>query len=734
MTKRAANPKKHNKNPLTLTVLLVRFFFICVGNIPIFAFRFLWKAIKLWDQKSILLTSKLLKKLSRAHFPKVHIQHKVILAFGLLIFLLSTTSSLIFLFISTLPSPEKLNFTGHPLTTEFYDRQGKLLYRLYDERNRSLVKLENVPKSLIQATVAIEDKNFYKHSGVDLSAISRAIYNNFRTGEHQGASTITQQLIKNTLLTPERTYIRKVKEIILSVWTEHIYSKDQILTMYLNETPYGGSTWGVAAASQTYFGKNPQDLSLAESAYLAGLPVSPTEYSPYGTHPELGIDRQHEVLRRMVDEKYITNDDAQKAMTEKLNLLPPTNNIYAPHFVMYVKDYLSQKYGSRAVLEGGLKITTTLDLDLQEKVQKIVKDEVSKIANLNVSNGAAMITDPHTGQILAMIGSVDYHKEGFGAVNVATSPRQPGSSIKPITYAASFREGYSPGNTVIDAPINLNGYKPVNYDGRFHGAISLRTALGSSYNIPAVKILQKIGLNNMIKTAKDLGITTFNDPRGYGPSITLGGGEVTMLDMMSVYGTFSQMGTRHPVTPILRVTDSNGNTLEEYKDSSEQALQPEIAYLITSILIDNQARSPAFGYNSLLIIPKHTVAVKTGTTDSKRDNWTFGYTPNYAVGVWVGNNNNSPMNPALTSGVTGAAPIWNKIMTTILSGQPDVAFQRPAGVVNLLVDGRKDLGVSGIAPKGLVRIAKKDDQIVLYDSFTSSASSSATPYQIGLTN
>ncbi|MDP3758614.1 MAG: transglycosylase domain-containing protein, partial [Candidatus Daviesbacteria bacterium] len=361
-------------------------------------------------------------------------------------------------------------------------------------------------------TIAIEDQNFYRHIGIDPVAIFRALDHNLRNNTQEGASTITQQLIKNSLLTPEKSYVRKIKEVILALWAERIYSKEAILQMYFNEAPYGGSNMGIAAASQTYFGKSSSELNLAEAAYLAGLPVSPTEFSPYGSRSDLTKLRQKEVLERMVKEKYITREEADNAFAEELNIKPPVNNILAPHFVMFVRDFLSEKYGPRVVSQGGLKIYTTLDLNLQEIVETIVKEEVDKLKPLNVQNGAALVTDTN-GQILAMVGSKDYHEPNFGNFNVTTSLRQPGSSIKVITYATAFKKGFSPGNTVLDTPVRFNDgvniYAPVNYDGVFHGPVSIRTALGSSYNIPAVKMLATVGMDDALKTALDLGITTF---------------------------------------------------------------------------------------------------------------------------------------------------------------------------------------------------------------------------------
>lgn len=629
-----------------------------------------------------------------------------------------------------LPSPSRL-LSPNQSTTTFYDRNGKVLYRFYEGKNRTLIKLSDLPKYIPEATITIEDKHFYSHPGVDFAAILRAVVHNLQNKDVHGASTITQQLVKNSLLNPEKTYTRKVKEIILALWTERIFSKNEILQMYLNEAPYGGPTWGIEAAAQTYFGKGAVNLDLAETAYLAGLPASPTDFSPYGSHPKLAKIRQSEVLRRMVEDKYITKEQALNAEKEDLHIKPPTIDIQAPHFVMYVRDLLAQKYGLRTVSQGGLKVTTTLDLGLQHEVEKIVSDEVDKLKDLSVSNGAVMVTDAKTGQILAMVGSRDYFYSGFGNFNATTALRQPGSSIKPVTYVTAFKKGYSPGNTVLDTPVIFsdewgNYYSPGNYDDTFHGPISLRTALGSSYNVPAVKMLATVGVDDMIQTAKDLGITTFTEPKKYGLSLTLGAAEVKMVDMMSVYGTFAQLGIQRKPAPILKVEDSNGNTLEEYQNSGHQVLQPEVAYLITSILSDNQARTPAFGPNSLLNIPPNAVAVKTGTSDNKKDNWTFGYSEDFVVGVWVGNNNGDLMNQSLTSGITGAAPIWNRIMKGILAKNPSLAFTKPTGVIEVSVDGRKDLAVSGILPKGLVRAKLDTDKTTYFDSFSSYSTSSAT--------
>jgi 1A family penicillin-binding protein len=627
-------------------------------------------------------------------------------------------SFILFYIARDLPSPTRLNDLNGPLTTTFYDRNGKVLYRLYEDKNRTLVNLDDLPQDLIHATIATEDKNFYQHSGVDIQGVLRAIYSYFNHGEVQGGSTITQQLIKNTLLTPERTFNRKLKEVILAFWAERIFNKKEILQMYFNEVPFGGQTWGIASAAQTYFNKTPKELTLGEISYLAGLPASPTSYSPYGTHPELGFVRQKEVLQRMVDEHYINQSQADTAAKEELHINPPVSQIKAPHFVMYAKELLAQKYGERFVAQGGLKVYTSIDLDTQQMAEQAVADEVAKLSSLDVSNGAAMITDATTGEILAMVGSKNYWDQNGGNFNVTTAERQPGSSIKPITYATAFKQGFSPGTIMLDTPTTFKtpweSYSPVNYDGKFHGAVTIRTSLGSSYNIPAVKMLNTVGLDAMLQTAKDLGITTLTHRENYGLSLTLGAGEVKMTDMMEAYGTFSQMGVKHDLTPILKVVDAQGEVLEEANTQNiKRALDPAVSYMITDILSDNKARTPAFGPNSLLVIPGFTVAVKTGTTDNKKDNWTFGYTPKYVVGVWVGNNNNKPMNPLLTSGVTGAAPIWHRIMVSLLKGTQNLAFEKPDTIIEGQVDGRKDLIIKGQIAKSLV---KKEDIPPLIDN------------------
>jgi len=608
--------------------------------------------------------------------------------------------------VYSLPNPNFLTLRDVPATTKIYDRHGKLLYEIYADENRTPVKLSEIPPMVKNATIAIEDRDFLVHQGISLRAIARAIYRNLTTDTLEGGSTITQQLIRSALLTPERTWARKIKEIILSVWAEHVFSKEEILEMYLNQVPYGGTAWGIEAAAETYFGKNVKELNLAEAALLAGLPAAPTIYSPFGAHPELAFKRQEDVLRRMVEDGYIDENSKRKAQSEKLTFKPQRTDIKAPHFVMYVKERLVKEYGEKMVEQGGLKVTTTLDLSLQESAQDIVATEVAKLKDLKVGNAASLVTRPPTGEILSMVGSKDYFATDSGNFNVTTSLRQPGSSIKPINYAVGLEtKKVTPATVFLDTPTCFSvpgqkSYCPQNYDGKFHGPVQLRFALGNSYNIPAVKMMAVNGVEPVIASASAFGITSFKDPSRYGLSLTLGGGEVSMVDMATAFGVFANGGTRKDLVSILRVEDRNGKVLEEFKDpnfvkdiksplpypsslliSGQRVTSPETSFLISHILLDKNARSQMFGVPSYLDIPGHAVSVKTGTTDDKRDNWTIGFTPNFLTVVWVGNNDDTPMNPYLTSGVTGAAPIWNTIMREVLKNQPDLWPKQPVGIV-----------------------------------------------------
>ncbi len=611
-----------------------------------------------------------------------------------------------YLFVKALPNPHLLSERQTPATTQIFDRDGRLLYEIFSDQNRKPMPLTEIPSDVVNATIAIEDKDFYKHNGISIKGIIRALRENTVSDQTQGGSTITQQLIKNTLLTSEVTLSRKVREALLAFWTEQLYSKNQILEMYLNQVPYGGTAWGVAAASDTYFGKRVEDLSLAEAALLAGLPAAPTLYSPHGAYPEYAKERQEEVLRRMVEDGYITSDEAETAKSETLTFRPPTTNIKAPHFVMYVKQLLVEKYGQRLVEQGGLRVTTTLDLEVQEKIEEIVARQVSGLRSLLVGNGAALVTNPQDGEILAMVGSKDYfNNTDDGNVNVTTALRQPGSSIKMVNYVAALENGFTAASLLKDTPVvfqipGTENYAPKNYDGKYHGIVPLRTSFASSYNITAVRVLNQIGVSTMVDMGKRMGIDTWNDESRFGLSLTLGGGEVKMTDMAEVFGTIANGGVRTDLNPIISVTDFEGKTYENRTVRKIRAISEEISYIISDILSDNTARTPAFGPSSLLVIPGKTVSVKTGTTDQIRDNWTIGFTPSVVVSVWVGNNDNSPLHPQLTSGVTGAAPIWNEIMQYMLKDKADEKPIKPNGIVELPCYGRVEYFVKGTEPVG----------------------------------
>lgn len=594
--------------------------------------------------------------------------------------------------IKDLPHPKQLTDRDQIVSTRIMSRDGEVLFRVYEDENRTLVKLSDIPQNMINATVAIEDKNFYYHHGFSIQGIMRALIANSQDLTiEQGGSTITQQLVKNRLLTSEKTIQRKIRELILAVLVEFHFTKEDILEMYLNQVPYGGSTYGIEEAAQRYFGKSVGKLSLAESSMLAGLPVAPSIYSPFGGVPELAKQRQLEVLRRMVEDEYISQAQADEAYHQSLDLEHDVIDIKAPHFVFYVKKILSEQYGEAAVSQGGLEVTTTLDFKAQQAAQEIVTNEINQLARLNVSNGAALITNPQTGEILAMIGSKDYFDfEHDGQVNVTQRPRQPGSSIKPLTYSIALEKGKNPSSIIDDSPITYHSlgspaYSPKNYDGKFHGKVTLKEALASSYNVPAVKTLAEIGVSTMLEKARMLGIDTWQDKSRFGLSLTLGGGEVTMIDMAELYSTFANQGTTVELNPILEIKNYQGeilyrNTcvLENKGCPQNKTLNSKVAYQISEILSDNQARTPAFGPRSVLHIPDQQVAVKTGTTNSLRDNWTIGYTTDHLVAVWVGNNNNSPMS-YVASGITGASPIWNKIMRLLLDEEKPHQFAIPKG-------------------------------------------------------
>jgi 1A family penicillin-binding protein len=592
------------------------------------------------------------------------------------------------LFLRGLPSPTQLTTRQMEVSTKIYDRNGILLYKIYKEKNRTLVPLKKIPPHVRLATLAIEDAEFYSHPGFSIKGMLRAMIRNIKKGELTGGSTITQQLVKNALLSSEKTIIRKVREIILAIGVELTFSKDQILEMYLNEVPYGSTAYGIQEASQLYFDKDVNQLTLAEAALLAGLPKSPTKYSPFGPNPDLALARQKQVLKLMVINKYITKEQAKKAAEEKITFAPNKIDIKAPHFVMYVKQALAEKYGEEVIETGGLEVITTLDYSIQKMAEEVVEKEIEKLKNLRVGNASVLVINSSTGEILAMVGSKDYFDtQADGNVNVALRPRQPGSSIKIVNYAYALSKGYTPATIINDSPITFSvpgqpPYSPRNYDQSFRGKITLRSALAESRNIPAVKVLASYGVTNMIKMGQKMGITTWNDKSRFGLSLTLGGGEVKLIDLAKAYATIANYGKRPELSSIIKVTNYKGRVLEKNDCCKKEAVLDErVAYLLIDILKDNHARAPAFGLHSQLIIPGHPeVAVKTGTSNNLRDNLTIGFNQDYLVAVWVGNNDNSPM-AKVASGVTGASPIWNKIMSRLLAKEKSRPWYVPDGLV-----------------------------------------------------
>ena len=595
-------------------------------------------------------------------------------------------------------------------SSKIYDREGQLLYDLYEEERRNPVSFEQIPEDLKHATIAIEDKDFYKHGGFDFLTIVRIPYNLiFRGGRVVGGSTLTQQLVKNVFLSNEKTITRKFKEFVISTQIERKFTKDEILAMYLNESPYGGNGWGVGTAVEMYFNKPITELTLLESAFLAGLPQRPSVYSPYsGRLDDDGKPfwqmRTKAVLSAMKENGYITDIAYQDALAsiENLKFERAATQIKAPHFIFYVRTQLEEMFGSELLNKGGLKVTTSLDWQLQEKAQMAVMEEVEGVKKYNISNGAALAMDPQTGEILAMVGSKDYFDSDIGGqFNVVTDGlRQPGSSIKPITYLAMIQKGYNPASMLMDVQTTFNRndkeepYTPKNYDGKFRGPVSLRESLGSSLNIPAVKSLAIVGLENFLNLAYTMGLQTLEPTKEnlsrYGFAITLGGAEVKMIDLVTAYSAFANGGSKIEPASILKVEDQDGNLLyEHYPVEGQKIIDEGETFIINNILSDNNARLLAFGANSLLNTGK-PIAVKTGTTNNMKDNWTIGWSQNVIVGTWVGNNDNSAMS-YVASGITGASPIWRRIIFSAL----ELDYQAPEWQMPSNVDRVELDAVSG---------------------------------------
>lgn len=633
------------------------------------------------------------------------IKIKKLLFLVLLLNLVSVSAILVWILNLDIPDFSAFEFRKSIQSTKIFDREQKvLLYDIHQDIKRTKIPFEEIPRHLNNATVAIEDSNFYNHPGFNSRSVIRAVWTNIKTREfRQGASTITQQLVKTSLLSPEKTFSRKFKEIILAIKIEKKYSKEDILNFYLNETYYGSSSFGIEAASQTFFGKTAKELTLAESAYLASLPKAPSYYSPYGNHRDELEHRKNLVLEKMLELNFIDGNEQRAAKEERVvfrNLAK--EGLLAPHFVMYVRDYLISKYGKEAVEQEGLNVITTLDFELQSKAEEFLKKWTAKQERqFNAKNAGLVSINPQTGEILTMVGSADYFNlEKEGNFNVTLGLRQPGSALKPFVYAELFQKGYMPNTIFFDLFTEFNPecdpnglpaanlqikkqnledfcYHPQNYDNQFRGPVIIRDALAQSINIPAVKALYLAGLNNVLKNLKDMGINTLKDPDRYGLSLVLGGGEVQLLELTGAYSVFANKGLLNPITAILRVENSQGEILEEFKNQEKRVLEENIVLMINDILSDNSARAPTFGLSSYLFFPEYpdSVAVKTGTTDDFRDAWVIGYTQNFTLGVWFGNNDNSPMEKKVAGFI--AAPLWNEFFREVFKKYPPAPFDRP---------------------------------------------------------
>ncbi len=605
----------------------------------------------------------------------------------------------VFLFViylrATLPDPESIVTRQVKESTRIYDRTGEvLLYDIFREERRTVVPWEQIPQSMKDATIALEDSNFFNHKGIDLRGIVRAFVRNVQNAAiSQGGSTITQQLVKKALLGDQRTFSRKIRELMLAIEIERKFTKEQILWMYLNQIPYGSNAYGIESASRTFFGKPASQLTLGESALLAAIPKAPTYFSPYGSHTDELFARQDLILERMVGLGLISEEDRQAAAQERIEFKKGNARLAAPHFVIMAKEYLARKYGEDIVESSGFKIITTLDA----KLQATAEDLVAKYAKINrerykADNAALVALDPRNGDVLALVGSSDYFDiEHEGNFNVATANRQPGSAFKPFAYATAFQKGYPDSTVLLDVKTEFNPncspngsqlkdrlgfecYHPRNYDGTFRGPVTMRQALGSSLNVPSVETLYLAGVEDTIDLAQRMGISTLGDRSRFGLSLVLGGAEVKLVDIVSAYGVFANDGMRNPWTFIQRIELPDGTVLEEKKEDPERVLDSQTARLVTDVLSDNAARAPIFGYNSALYFPGREVAAKTGTTQENRDGWVIGYTPSVVVGVWTGNNDNTSMTQA-GAGLSAAGPLWREFISLAMGPTPESFIQ-----------------------------------------------------------
>lgn len=618
---------------------------------------------------------------------------KMLILFGLALGFIFAAILLLWASTFKVPSLESIRERRVIESTKIYDSTGEvLLYDTGGNVRRSIVPIEEISRHIKNATIAVEDDKFYLHKGVRPTAFLRAILVNLLSLDFsQGGSTITQQVVKNSLLTSEKLISRKMKEWVLAVKLEQMLSKEEILSMYLNEIPYGGNLYGVEEASMAFFGKSSRDIDLAEAAYLAALPKAPTFYSPYGKNIDRLEERKNLVLALMLKNGFITEEEMLGAKSQKVNFVPKGDqSIRAPHFVFYVLDYIKNKYGESVLQSGGLRVTTSLNYELQAIAEKIANDyALENKQKFNAENASIVAVDPRTGGIVVMVGSRNYFdKEIDGAFNVTTAKRQPGSTFKPFVYAQAFLKGYTPETIVFDLKTQFSTncpandfrseapcYSPENYDNVFRGPVTLRNALAQSLNIPSVKVLYLAGLSESIRLARDMGMLSLSNKGDYGLTLVLGGGEVTPLEITSAYGVFANNGVRSEVNPILEIKDKTGNTLEKNTPKQNQILDKDVALRISSILSDNDARAPSFGQTSALYFGSRDVAVKTGTTNDYRDAWIIGYTPSIAVGAWAGNNDNSPMEKRVAGFIV--APMWRAFMDQVLSKYPTEVFEEP---------------------------------------------------------
>ncbi len=632
-------------------------------------------------------------------------------------------SGVVVLWISSFKIPTLESFEERKVnqSTKIYDRTGEiLLYDVFQDVKRTIVPYDKISDNLKNATIAIEDRDFYEHNGIKPTSIIRAILANLTTGSYgQGGSTITQQVVKLSLLTTKKDISRKLKEWVLAVKLDGEMSKDEILHFYLNEIPYGGTLYGAEEASLSFYGKPAAELSIAEAAYLAALPQAPTYYSPFGSHTDDLDIRKDLVLSNMKELGYITNEEYEEAKNEQVTFLQRSDTgIKAPHFVFYVRKYLEEKYGEGVIETGGLKVTTTLDYNMQSKAEVVVKEyALSNKEKFDAENAALVAIDPKTGQILTMVGSRDYFdKEIDGNFNIATARRQPGSTFKPFVYAEAFNQGYTTETVLFDTQTVFSTdcnaepflsteddhcYIPGNYDDVFRGPITMRNALAQSINVPAIKTLYLAGIKNVLALAEKMGIEGLGDSNQYGLSLALGGGEVSLVDIVNAYTVFANEGVKHEHTPILEIRNQADDLLEQFTQREEKVLSEETARKVSDILSDNTARTPAYGPNSLLYFPGHDIAVKTGTTNDYRDAWIIGYSPAITVGAWAGNNDNRSMYKKVAGQII--APLWNAFMSQIINDIPNERFNDPiidTGLnVKPVLRGKWGGGVSTIIDK-----------------------------------